>query len=322
MRRRLRLWRCAALSAPVVFAAVAAAVVLYWPPAFYLAERIVFRLEHPRGSYAKNVHGQLDFYAGKKRIPCPQQDATTGVILVLGQSNSANTGMRPTPRPLPGIVNFHDGACYDGASPLLGGSGVGGSFAPHLAETLIDRGVYRSVVLISAGVGGSSISRWATGDLNVRLRKVLAAAATRYRITDVIWQQGQADARRGTPADQYRRAFRAVRATLRAGGADAPVFGAITTHCRNDGRFDPHNEIATTQRALFSAGEMIYSVNVDALPPRLRSYDGCHFNRHGLWVLAYHYADAIQAHWERTRSITGDRTATAAADDAPEDSTR
>ena len=74
-----------------------------------------------------------------------------------------------------------------------------------LGTKLIQSGLYRTVILIPAAVGGSEIYRWAAGgDLNKMMVAVIQAAKMRYTITGVLLNQGAADFTLHTSEDQYR----------------------------------------------------------------------------------------------------------------------
>lgn len=113
--------------------------------------------------------GRLTNFPNKLRVNCPKQTDETAVLLVIGQSNSANhaekkyTTKNPTK-----VFNYYEGKCYVASSPLLGATGEEGEFITPLSDKLIANGTYKKVVIISADYGGSSISRWQKdGDLRM-----------------------------------------------------------------------------------------------------------------------------------------------------------
>src|SRR5690606_30898496 len=118
-----------------------------------------------------------------------------------GQSNAANSLERRYSAPK--AVNFHDGKCYPAQDPLLGTTNQYGSVWTLLASKLDV-----PVVIIAAGVGGSSVKRWASGDLHDDMQRTLRG--TKYRVTHFLWHQGETDATDGTTADEYAAALRSV----------------------------------------------------------------------------------------------------------------
>ena len=100
--------------------------------------------------------GRLLRYPGKIEVQCPAQDATSAVLLVIGQSNAANYQGQRYQSPNDRVVNFSEGRCYIASSPLLGADGEGTANRGHCSgQKLIDSGLYTTVVLIPAAVGAS-----------------------------------------------------------------------------------------------------------------------------------------------------------------------
>jgi Carbohydrate esterase, sialic acid-specific acetylesterase len=107
--------------------------------------------------------GRLLSYPGKIEITCPIQDEKTAVLLLVGQSNAANYQGQRHQSVDDRVVNFLDGRCYRAASPLLGADGQKGETGTLLGNKLVQSRLYRTVILIPAAVGGSSVRRWAEG---------------------------------------------------------------------------------------------------------------------------------------------------------------
>ena len=111
--------------------------------------------------------GRLLSYPGKIEITCPIQDAKTAVLLLVGHSNAANYHGQRHQSADDRVVNFVDGRCYRAASPLLGADGQRGETWTLLGNKLVQSGLYHTVILIPAAVGGSSVRRWAAGATSV-----------------------------------------------------------------------------------------------------------------------------------------------------------
>ena len=173
----------------------------------------------------KDQFGRLLSYPGKIEIACPSQDQMTAVLLLIGQSNAANYQGQRHQSGDDRVINFSAGHCYRAASPLLGADGELGETWTLLGTKLIRSGLYRTVILIPAAVGGSAIHRWADGgDLNTMMVAVIQAAKIRYTITGVLLNQGAADFILHTPEDQYRSDLDSLINTIRAQGVSAPIF--------------------------------------------------------------------------------------------------
>jgi hypothetical protein len=244
--------------------------------------------------------GRLTAYPGKIPVVCPPQGPETSVLLAMGQSNVANhAARRVTTRHGQAVVTYFEGTCHIAASPLLGATSDGGEFLTLLADRLVDDGLYRSVVIASLGVGGSPISRWARdGDLNAMLSATLQRLAVDYRVTHVIWHQGETDLANATTTDGYAAAFASLVETLDQGGVDAPIFTSVSTRCA--AAWTATNSVARAQRALASGRRVFLATDTDALLTPDDRYDGCHYSESGQRKVAAAYATAIKR-WTSTR---------------------
>jgi hypothetical protein len=225
----------------------------------------------------KDQFGRLLSYPGKTEIACPSQDETTAVLLVIGQSNAANYQGQRHKSGDDQVVNFAGGHCYRAASPLLGADGEMGETWTLLGTKLIQSGLYRTVILIPAAVGGSSVSRWAAdGDLNTMMIGVIRSARMRYAITAVLWDQGAEDFRLHTPEIQYRQNLKSLIDTVRAEGVRAPFF--ITRCSIGDRDWSEDNPISRAQKSLVDDQQAIFDgPNTDHDVTAIDRYDGYHF---------------------------------------------
>ena len=247
-------------------------------------------------------YGRLVAYPGKVRLACPAQTERTGVLLAIGQSNVANhAAARVTTRHGGRVLGFFDGSCHIAASPLLGATSDGGEFLTMLADRLVDQGVYDRVVIVSSGIGGSPISRWqGGGDLNGMLMATLRGVAAAYRVTDVVWHQGESDFADATTSPAYAAAFASLVATLRESGVDAPIYTSVSTRCGRPWRAE--NPVAAAQRSLAADERIQVAADTDALLGPDDRYDDCHFSESGQRKAAAAYGDAIS---RRHSLVTG-----------------
>jgi hypothetical protein len=234
---------------------------------------------------------------GKREIPCPAQGPKTAVLLVIGQSNSANHAERPH-QTLHGaaVANLLGGKCYEASSPLLGAEGTKGESFTLLGNHLIEAGLYEQVVLVASGIGGTEIRRWRQGgDLNGMLIQVVDGAHARYRFTHVLWHQGESDAEH-TSTIEYEQSFRSLVASLREHGVTAPVFVSVASWC-DVKDWTPANPVADAQRALVDPAKGIFAgVDTDSLIPRSERYDDCHFGSVGQEKFAAAWRDILRRH--------------------------
>jgi hypothetical protein len=197
------------------------------------------KLHRLPGSIQHDGYGRLVAFPGKQRVDCPTQTPRTAVLLVLGQSDSANyqgQRFRAIDRR---VVNFFGGKCFVAESPLLGASGEFGESWTLLGNRLVAAGLFDQVVLIPAGIGATLIRRWAAGgDLNAMLVEAINEVEPIHKITHVLWHQGESDFAKATPEATYFSAFQSIVATLRATRVFAPVYVSKATYGAVD-RFDP-----------------------------------------------------------------------------------
>ena len=231
-----------------------AGVVRIWPVRYSL--QLIDGLPKPFVSapesrpFALDSAGRLMSYAGKIEAPCPRQTQRTAVILIAGQSNAANSAaQRHSTRYPERVLNFIGGRCYVAASPLLGSTGFAGEPWTLLADQLIDAGAFDHVILAPVAVGASNVAQWAKGGaLNASMIPLVQELATHYRVTHVLWHQGESDFALKTDPARYKEEFLSFVETLRANAIDATVFrldgdpmpaGLVRTQRNPDGPTGP-----------------------------------------------------------------------------------
>ena len=138
---------------------------------------------HRANGEVEDAYHRLVAYRGKQEIECPPQTDRTLVLLIIGQSNAANSGGQRQP-PHDHVVNYFDGKCYVASSPLLGTTSIGGEPWTLLGTKLIMAGIADQVISAPSAMSGSSIVQWQDGaELNLMLRSVLSGISVHYRIT-------------------------------------------------------------------------------------------------------------------------------------------
>ncbi|BBA32432.1 uncharacterized protein sS8_0466 [Methylocaldum marinum] len=252
----------------LVSLASAAVAISWWSP--------VRKFVEPMAYGGPVVKGQV-----RQEIDC--RVAMTGktlVGLVFGQSNAANFG-ETRYRPRKAVYSFYAGRCYAADDPLPGAAAFGGSVWSRLGDKLVESGMFDSVIWISIGEGGSSISRWTVGgDLYDRLMGAVEnARGHKLKITHAFWHQGESDRVAKTSEMDYRSMFLRMVEGLRSAGVDAPIYVAVATYCY--GKESP--DIQRAQRTLVNVERKIYSgPNTDELSSKDVRYDDCHFSDSGL----------------------------------------
>jgi hypothetical protein len=231
----------------------------------------------------------------------------TAVILGVGQSNIANE-CDPTGRhAAKGEVynfNFFDGKCYTAQDPLLGASVNGSNLMTRIGEKLVESGAFQRVLLVPVAHGGTYARDWSPGGMMFpRLQWALERLKEcGIKVTHVLWQQGEAEARHRQPdAQEWTRNFMAVTGAIRAAGADAPIYVAQCTVCCND----PNEPIRAAQQSVVDlAAGILAGPDIDTIG-RDGRHDGCHLSADGLWRAAALWCDTIIGQGktsERTRN--------------------
>lgn len=246
-----------------------------------------------------DAFGRLVKFPGKIQIACPPQTQNTGVILAIGQSNSANHATKRFTTQYPQkVFNYFDGNCYVASSPLLGASGDEGEFITLTADKLIKDDIYQAVVIVSSGIAGSPISRWqADGDLNEMLLATLRPLQSKYKVTDIIWHQGESDFGNSTSSKVYRNSFDSLLQSLEKIGLFAPAYVAVTTKCGPNPNWKLDSPTAIGQKSLANGTTIFLAANTDALLTRTdRRENDCHLSESGQIKVSTAYADAIEKH--------------------------
>lgn len=258
----------------------------------------------PIGDY--DEFGRLISYPGKKEVACPKQNNNMAVILAFGQSNSANSGEKKfATQHGENVINYFNGKCYIASSPLLGANGNEGEFITPLADRLVESRTYKSVIIISSGIGATPISRWQRdGDLNEMLLATIRNIRGKYRITEIIWHQGESDFINHTSAKNYVKSFKSLLKTLSENKVNAPIFVSIATKCEPVGAWNKDNPTAIGQRELIDNQKIFLGVDTDtALTQFDRRPGNCHFKESGQLKTAMSFATAIQ----KSRSLNKPR---------------
>ena len=241
--------------------------------------------------------GRVTRFAGKTEVKCPEQTQKTAVLLIAGQSNAANhAAQRHGTRHPDRVLNFISGRCYVAASPLLGSTGFAGEYWTLMADQLIDQGVFDHVILAPVAVGGSDVAQWAKGGaLNNSMIPLVQDLATHYRVTHVLWHQGESDFALKTDPAQYKEQFGSFVDTLRANAVDATVFVSTATRCL-PGWVAP-NAIQTAQQELATSGTgFAPEVDTDKLLSAQDRFDDCHFGDLGEVKTAKAWAAILAQH--------------------------
>lgn len=210
---------------------------------------------------------------------------STGIILTLGQSNSANFGQGKY-ECRNQVFNYFNGHVYKAIEPLLGADGVDCSVWTRLADMLIDSGVYKKVILIPIGINGAPIDCWANGICNQKLLEALEQIKRdSINITQVIWHQGETDNFNNTAKDTYKTDLKKILHQIRAYGIKAKFYVCIASY--HPYAVDKINGIDTViQHAQIEFVKENPGTkpgpNTDNINLAFDRWDGVHFSKRGL----------------------------------------
>jgi hypothetical protein len=245
-----------------------------WPQLSALKNQLSETRAAEESRYLFEGNGRLIADETKTAVACPKQTDRTAVLLVLGQSNASNhAGQRYRSEYGERVINFFDKRCFIAASPLLGSTDARGEYWTLLGNLLIASGKIDNIIIAPLAFSGSEVARWMRGgDLNgVLIETARELRDLSYRVTDVLWTQGEIDYVKGTSPEDYRERFQSMVDTLRQQEIDAPVYISITSKCLepSNGGFKvdaPDNAIVRAQMALSKSGNGVKEgVNTDAL---------------------------------------------------------
>lgn len=252
---------------------------------------------HPTGAVFYPVDKSVQ---GKTQVSAalvPGED--TAVIIVLGQSNSANHcgGAHAATNPSVHNFNYANGGMYAAADPLLGATGESGCYATYLGDRLVTNGRYERVILATMAINATLASDWGAGGIfnhNVRVmcRRLLAAGLPP---TMVLYQQGESDNTEATAAATITAALRSMVATFRDEGVEAPVFIAL---CSTWPGYTNNTQVRLGQTNAVSTPLGIYQgPDADLVGAGGRDGGGVHFNAAGSDIHAGQWETLIVSHF-------------------------
>ena len=112
------------------------------------------------------------------------------MILIIGQSNSANSGVSKITENKNNLnFNPEDGFCYELSEPVLGATGMKSSITSSIGEKIISN---RPIIFLNKGVGGSSIEEWIKF-YSLDLNKILTKILEKNNLKIIIWMQGESE---------------------------------------------------------------------------------------------------------------------------------
>lgn len=215
----------------------------------------------------------------KTILECPTPSKDVGVLIFSGQSNAGNHGNYSINKEsVKDVFTFYKGKCYDASTPLLGASNTRGSFNSSVAQYLVDKGVYKKVIIANFSVGSSKIERWKEGTLiSKKLHDEISFLSDIYTPDIFVWIHGESDNRANTDPTVYVRIFNQLMDGLKE--YNIKKYGiTLNTKCKN---YNVNRNNLVTAHNMLLEDKNIYELgNLDELSNKYR-HDTCHFNELG-----------------------------------------
>ena len=245
------------------------------------------------------------------------------ILVVAGQSNSANHGEEKLTARSPLVVNFDGTSWNPCADPQPGASGARGSFVPALGDLLAER-LKVPVAFVTAGIGATSVREWLPAGTRFPNPPTIESRVERLPTGEwaskgaaydalvgrmrpfgpngfraVLWHQGESDANqrdatRTLPGRLYAEHLGLLVSSSRKDiGWDAPWMVAQVSYHTPD---DPGSEdIRAAQASLWGKDGIVRGPDSDALRGALREGGGkgVHFSGEGQRALARAWADLL-----------------------------
>lgn len=237
-----------------------------------------------------NEYDQLSFFHDKHEVSSPRITKDTVVAFVFGQSNAANHGGERYKSSTGKVFNYFEGKYYPAADPLLGATGVSGSVWSNLGDKLVNEHLADNVVLIPAGIGGSTLKQWQSGGrlnkmLKARLAEVKSSGLT---VTHFLWHQGESD--NMLSPDEYAVGLGQVIALTKEYFPASSFFVAQVSRC---GTMASAPQIIQAQRDATKQAGVYLGPNTDVIGLDDR-YDDCHFSGRGIELHAKGWLESLR----------------------------
>jgi len=228
--------------------------------------------------YKKNQYDQLTFYHDKIQIERPLIDKKTLIIFTFGQSNSANHGGEKFFPKNENIINYWNKNYYLASDPLLGATGVAGSVWTNLGTKIVDNNLAEKVIIMAAGVSGTSIKKWANyGSLNEMLiERLKEAKKQKLDINYFLWHQGESDYIL-SPVIYSKKLSEVIKLTKKF----YPKSDFFVSQASKCGVYPSNESLLNTQKEITKLNGVYLGPNTDLIEVEDR-YDGCHLSGRGL----------------------------------------
>jgi hypothetical protein len=196
---------------------------------------------------------------------------------------------------------LYQGKCYAAESPLLGASGLEGEYLTPMGDALIETGFFQNVFIVDTSIGGSRVGEWVgSGRLAKRLKITLDSLKLKYKVTNIIWHQGESDFTSSTSFDVYRASFKSLENFLQQNSISAPILMVTSTICGYNSKWTAQNPVSMAQKSLIDDRQVFLGLDTDiSLGPKDRrpqspsQEPNCHLSERGQQVVSNAIAKKI-----------------------------
>ena len=238
----------------------------------------IFLYEERKKEFSFNNYNQLLYKHDQIQVSRPEITSGTMIAFVFGQSNSANHGGEKYFSKNDKVLNYYDGNFYLASDPLLGATGIGGNVWVNLANKIIDNKIADKVILIAAGVSGTSVELWSKNHYLYHMLelRLIEAKKNNLEINYFFWHQGESDS--NMHPERYQTYLEDIIKLTKKLFPNSKFFVAQVSSC---GILRSSERLLNAQKKMTKIKGVYLGPNTDLIDYRDR-YDGCHFSGRGL----------------------------------------
>jgi hypothetical protein len=219
--------------------------------------------------------------SNRVKIECPKVNDSV-IVVAFGQSNSANYAGQRYESKNNSVVNFYNGSCYVAKDPMLGATGNAGSIWIPFGKKLTQK-TGKKVVLVTFGVGGTSINRWTdSNDLGGFMDVNLSELKSTYGYVNYfLWVQGESD--KGLDSSKYESQLASLIKKTKMYFPSSKFMLSATTYCGGS----DDSAINATQKNISNKLPNVFLLgDTDKYTSSIYRYDDCHFSGLGVEAIA------------------------------------
>ena len=202
----------------------------------------------------------------------------TGVFIVYGQSNAANSGECGNENKSNNSFQFFQGETYKLNNTMIGSTGYKCNPWNNLAIKLIENNLFKNVIFANCAVGGSSLENLISGPNFSYFEENLKNLLLRYgKVDGILFHQGEANHSNVLGHNNYKNDFDKFYNKIQVIYPDTKFYLSRASYCKNYSDKD----LISIQNSLINYYDNVYAgPNTDDLIEY--RIDDCHFSVEGL----------------------------------------